>query len=109
MKTCKACGEEKPLTEFYTANRGTSTMPFCKECWAIDQRYKYLKRRAAEVDQQTDTNAQALSDQQHEELERIEQLYEARRAAGLTNPGETYGQRASVAASIDKQLEKFSS
>lgn len=106
MKTCKACGEEKPLTEYYTTNRGTSTLSFCKECWAIDQRYRYLQRKAVEA---SEAGSAEMNDHLLDELARIEQLYEARRAAGLKNPGDTHGTRNSVAESIDKQLAKFSS
>ena len=75
MKTCKQCGETKPLEEFRHYYNSKHQYSFCKSCEAIMQSYKHLKKI---VDR---------NEAQEEKLRKIELLYKYRQEAGLSIPG----------------------
>lgn len=95
VKTCKQCGELKPISQFrkyYGGRKGTYTM--CKACERINSREKYLSSketlRAAEI----------------EELDKIHQLYEYQRSLGLQPPTKQE-RRASLDYDLDGMLDKY--
>ena len=50
VKQCKACSEKKPLTEYYTANKGKTYQSICKSCFKSKQlvnakKGKYWKKQ----------------------------------------------------------------
>lgn len=75
-KICKRCGTEQPIDNFRRYyDKPTGRYTFCRTCERIETRRKYLVR-----------NYERLNDDQKRELESIEQLYDARVAAGLAAP-----------------------
>lgn len=79
MKRCRQCGEIKQDIEFrpYYGNRATEKRgryKICKTCEAINARHKYLLRKPS------------VSDAEQQEINKIEELYEALREEGLQPP-----------------------
>lgn len=70
VKTCRACGEQKPLTEFHARRDTGSTQSYCKSC-SVERRREWEKdapaRAAAELDYLRQFNEQ----QRHAWRERI--------------------------------------
>lgn len=96
MKRCKQCGELRPedqYRKYYGGRKGSYKT--CKTCEKINGRAKYLRRKG-------DDRSSAESN----ELERIEKLYDAQRAAGLQPPC-AGGSHMTVASSVDDMLSKF--
>ena len=97
IKACKQCGELKPLEQFrnyYGGRKGTYTV--CKSCEKINARAKYLRRKGDEI-----------SEAEANELSKIEQLYDAQRAAGLQPPNSDNGRSKPVAGSLDDMISKY--
>lgn len=95
VKTCKQCGELKPITQYrryYGGRKGTYTM--CKQCERINSREKYLSAKGW------------LSDAEKAELNKIHRLYEYQRSLGLQPPNKQV-RRASVADELDDMLGKY--
>lgn len=79
-KVCKRCGKEQSVDQFrayYGGKKGLYN--FCKTCEKIDQRRKYLARKDSE-------SPDGLSSDEQIELDKINELYAARQAAGLSVP-----------------------
>ena len=75
VKTCRQCGEAKPLEQFrkyYNNRKGTYTI--CLDCERINSRHKYLSRKGAK------TESDII------EIGKIETLYDVQRRAGLKPP-----------------------
>ena len=49
-KVCHTCGEPKPLSEFYPANRGTTHKRDCKACHKKIQGKRLARRKAEDPD-----------------------------------------------------------
>lgn len=99
-KTCKQCGELKPIEQFrkyYGGRKGTYKT--CKQCEKINARAKYLEAKG-------DINR---SEAEHEELLKIYRLYEAQRNAGLQPPRTEIGRRTPLADSLDDMIAKYES
>lgn len=98
VKTCKQCGELKPIAQFrqyYGGRRGTYKV--CKGCERINSREKYLTnkgelRRTAEEDL---------------ELERIHQLYECQIKVGLQPPVKR-GRSKPLTDDLSDMISKYS-
>lgn len=96
VKTCKQCGEIKPLTQFrkyYGGRKGTYKM--CKSCERINSREKYLRAKG-----------ESMSPYEEEELSMIHELYEYQRRMGLQPPTKQE-RRASVIDELDCMLGKY--
>lgn len=92
-KVCKRCGREQALDQFrpyYGGRNGYYS--FCRTCERIDQRRKYR------VGKQDD-----LAPCEAEELRKIDELYERRRATGLKVPGTRAP--SGVTSIVDAMLE----
>lgn len=96
VKTCKQCGELKPITQYrryYGGRKGTYTM--CKQCERINSREKYLTAKG-----------ESMTWQEEAELEKIHKLYEYQRSMGLQPPNKQV-RRASLADELDSMLDKY--
>ena len=96
VKTCKQCGEIKPLTQFrkyYGGRKGTYTM--CKDCERINSREKYLTAKGDTRDNDEDI-----------ELLKIHELYELQRNMGLQPPTKQV-RRTTLRPDIDSMLDKY--
>ena len=92
LKICKRCGVERPEDEFrqyYNGKPGSYT--YCKKCESIEQRRKYLVNKAEKTEDEL------------EELDKINQLYSLRAAAGLVVP--VRRKRGGVAAIVDEMIK----
>ena len=97
---CKQCGEIKPVAQFrnyYNGRKGTYKT--CKMCEKINSREKYLRAKDAQ-------NPDGLSDKEQEELNKIHELYDAQRAAGLQPPRANTGSN-SLLSSLDNMIDKY--
>lgn len=97
LRTCRQCGEAKPLTQYrqYYGGR-TGYYRVCKSCERINSRVKYLEKKG-----------QSKSVTEAEELNKIYRLYEAQRACGLQPPRRESGRKVSVADDLDRLIEQF--
>lgn len=98
VKTCKQCGELKPISQFrkyYGGRKGTYTM--CKQCERINSREKYLTAKGESMDWQEEA-----------ELDKIHKLWEYQRSLGLQPPTKNVT-RASIADELDGMLDKYKS
>ena len=96
VKTCKQCGELKPISQFrkyYGGRRGTYTM--CKQCERINSREKYLVAKG-----------ESMNLEEEAELDKIHKLYEYQRSMGLQPPNKQV-RRASLAEDLDAMLGKY--
>lgn len=96
-KTCKQCGELKPITQFrkyYGGRKGTYKT--CKVCERINSRVKYLN-----------TKGDKRSDAENAELDKIHALWAAQRAIGLNPPKSRAERTASVTEDLDSMLNKY--
>lgn len=85
LKRCQQCGEIRPIDEFrqyYNRNKTKEPGRYrtCKQCEALNQRYKYLTSKF---------NKNAITEEESAEREQIEQIYDMLREAGLKPPGYT--------------------
>ena len=97
VKTCKQCGELKPITQFrqyYGGRRGTYKM--CKDCERINSREKYLSSKG-----------ESRSPEEDVELMQIHKLYECQRSVGLQPPVK-HGGRKPLTADLDSMIQKYS-
>lgn len=96
-KTCKQCGELKPIEQFrkyYGGRKGHYNT--CKVCEKINARAKYLRNKGESMDYSEEA-----------ELQKIEKLYEVQRAAGLQPPSS--GERSKpLVDSLDDMIAKYS-
>lgn len=95
-KTCKQCGELKPLTQFrqYYGGR-TGTYTTCKQCEKINSRLKYLDSK------------ESLTEPERIERDKIYKLYEVQQAAGL-RPPRRGGRRTELTDNLDDMISKYS-
>ena len=96
VKTCKQCGEIKPITQFrkyYGGRKGTYTM--CKDCERVNSREKYLSAKGDKRDNDEDI-----------ELSKIHRLYEYQRSVGLQPPTKQE-RRTALNADLDSMLDKY--
>ena len=96
VKTCKQCGEIKPLAQFrkyYGGRKGTYKV--CKACERINSREKYLRAKGDSMDWQEEA-----------ELDKIHQLYEYQRSMGL-QPPTRQERHATIAEELDGMLDKY--
>ena len=97
VKTCKQCGELKPITQFrryYGGRRGTYTM--CKSCERINSREKYLQSKRPN-----------LTELETMELAKIHFLWDEQIKLGLQPPSRE-GRRTSLNSELDDMLAKYS-
>ena len=98
MRTCKRCGRELPEDNFRTYYGGRKgTYSFCKQCESIEQRRKYLVRKDSE-------SPDGLTVEEAAELDKINELYDRRAAAGLAVP-KTRPMGGAVTRLVDEMLE----
>jgi len=93
---CKQCGINKPAEQFrkyYGGRKGHYKT--CLDCERINSRYKYLH------------NKQELSQDESNELIKIEELYTVQRKHGL-KPPHTIIKKASITDAIDAMLNEYS-
>ena len=98
VKTCKQCGEIKPITQFrkyYGGRKGTYTM--CMQCERINSREKYLSAKG-----------ENMNHAEEEELSKIHQLYEYQRSMGFQPPTKQERRKA-LTADLDDMLDKYKS
>lgn len=98
VKTCKQCGELKPLSQFrkyYGGRKGTYTM--CKACERINSREKYLTAKG-----------ESMTYQEEGELDKIHKLWDYQRSMGLQPPNKQV-RRASLNEELDSMLDKYES
>lgn len=96
VKTCKQCGEIKPLAQFrkyYGGRKGTYKV--CKSCERINSREKYLRAKG-----------ENMTPYEEDELSKIHELYEYQRRMGLQPPTKQE-RRASVIDELDGMLGKY--
>ena len=96
-KTCKQCGELKPIEQFrkyYGGRKGTYTT--CKTCEKINSRAKYLTNKGDKC-----------SGAELTELAKIHELWDAQRAAGLQPPRESTGRKLPLSESLDGMIGKY--
>lgn len=96
-KTCKQCGELKPIEQFrkyYGGRKGSYNT--CKVCEKINARAKYLRSKG-----------DSMSFEEGEELSKIEKLYEVQRAAGLQPPRRDAERNKPLVDSLDDMIAKY--
>lgn len=96
-KICKQCGELKPIEQFrkyYGGRKGHYNT--CKLCEKVNARYKYLKSKGESIDYSEES-----------ELNKIERLYEAQRAAGLQPPRKDAERNKPLVDSLDDMISKY--
>lgn len=99
-KTCKQCGELKPIDQFrryYGGRKGTYTM--CKQCERINARAKYLMNKQAN---------DSLNLQELDELDKIHTLWKYQASLGLQPPSVSAGRKTSLSSDLDSMLKKYS-
>lgn len=95
-KTCKQCGQLKPLEQYrqyYGGRKGRYTI--CLQCEKINSRLKYLERKPN------------LTEAEQTEVNKIYQLYDAQRAAGLQPPRQGGGRKSPIADSLDDMIDMY--
>lgn len=95
-KTCKQCGELKPIEQYrkyYGGRKGHYNT--CKTCEKINARYKYLSNK---VERTEDDEL---------EITKIEKLYEVQRAAGLQPPRKDAERNKPLVDSLDDMIAKY--
>lgn len=94
---CKQCGEVKPIEQFrpYYGGR-TGYYRTCKVCEKINARAKYLVSKGDNI-----------ADAERQELDKIAELYDLQRAAGLQPPRTQLSTKQELASIIDSHLEHF--
>lgn len=94
-KTCRQCGEFKPLTQFrqYYGGR-TGHYTICKACEKINSRLKYLESK------------ENLSELERIERDKIYRLYEVQQAAGL-RPPRRGGRSTQLVDDLDSMISKY--
>lgn len=98
-KTCKQCGEIKPLDQFrpyYGGRKGTYRT--CKLCEKINSREKYLLNKSS---------SGTISADEVEELEKIHDLWEAQVQLGLQPPRFIAVKTTPLTESLDSMLARY--
>lgn len=96
VKICKQCGEIKPIEQYrkyYGGRKGTYKV--CKSCEKINARAKYLRAKG-----------DSMSIEEERELDKIEQLYNMQRRAGLQPPAKTERNKPLI-DSLDDMIAKY--
>lgn len=96
-KTCRQCGELKPIEQFrsyYGGRKGTYTI--CKSCEKINSRAKYLEKKSA------------ITEPERSELNKIYTLYDAQQACGLQPPRRGTGRHTELADNLDEMIGRYS-
>lgn len=96
VKTCKQCGELKPISQYrkyYGGRKGTYTM--CKQCERINSREKYLTAKG-----------ENMTPYEEDELSKIHELYEYQRRMGLQPPSKRV-RKTSLCDDLDNMLSKY--
>ena len=96
VKTCKQCGEIKPLAQFrkyYGGRKGTYRM--CKACERINSREKYLRAKG-----------ESMNLDEEAELDKIHELYECQRRMGLQPPTKQE-RRTTITEELNGMLDKY--
>ena len=97
VKSCKQCGEIKPLEQFrkyYGGRKGTYTI--CRSCEKINSRAKYLRAKG-----------ESMNYEEEAELYKIERLYDAQRACGLQPPRRSDGRSVKLTADLDSMISSY--
>lgn len=95
-KTCRQCGELKPLEQFrqyYGGRTGRYTL--CKACERINSRLKYLESK------------KSLTELEKIELDKIYKLYDVQRAAGLRPPQRGVAKQPALGIDLDAMIGKY--
>lgn len=95
VKTCKQCGELKPISQFrqyYGGRRGTYKM--CKGCERINSREKYLSSK------------EIRSTEEEAELAKIHALYDCQIKVGLQPPVKQ-GRRKPLTEDLNDMIQKY--
>lgn len=95
VKTCKQCGELKPISQFrqyYGGRRGTYKM--CKACERINSREKYLSSK------------EVRSTEEEAELAKIHALYDCQIKVGLQPPVKQ-GRRKPLTEDLNDMIQKY--
>lgn len=95
VKTCKQCGELKPISQFrqyYGGRRGTYKM--CKACERINSREKYLSSK------------EFRSTEEEAELAKIHALYDCQVKVGLQPPVKQ-GRRKPLTEDLNDMIQKY--
>lgn len=96
VKTCKQCGELKPISQFrryYGGRKGTYKV--CKACERINSREKYLRSKG-----------ESMNYAEEAELEKIHTLYEYQRQMGL-QPPTRQERKGTISTELDGMLDKY--
>ena len=96
-KTCKQCGDLKPLDQYrkyYGGRKGHYTI--CKTCEKINSRAKYLTNKGDKC-----------SETEVAELNKIHELWKVQRMAGLQPPRENTGRTVPITESLDDMIGKY--
>jgi hypothetical protein len=95
VKTCKQCGELKPISQYrqyYGGRRGTYKT--CKSCERINSREKYLSSK------------EILTTEENAELAKIHALYECQAKVGLRPPVKQ-GRRKPLTDDLNDMIKKY--
>ena len=95
VKTCKQCGELKPISQFrqyYGGRRGTYKM--CKGCERINSREKYLSSK------------EIRTTEEEAELAKIHALYDCQVKVGLQPPVKQ-GRRKPLTDDLNDMIQKY--
>lgn len=94
-KTCRQCGELKPMAQFrkYYGGR-TGHYTTCKQCEKINSRLKYLDSKSS------------LTEPERIERDKIYKLYEVQQAAGL-KPPRRGGRSIQLGTDLDAMIDKY--
>lgn len=96
VKTCKQCGEIKPIAQFrkyYGGRKGTYKM--CKSCERVNSREKYLRAKG-----------ESMASYEEDELRKIHELYKYQRRMGL-QPPTRQERHATITEELDDMLDKY--
>lgn len=96
VKTCKQCGEIKPIAQFrkyYGGRKGTYKV--CKACERINSREKYLRAKG-----------DCMNWDEEAELDKIHELYECQRRMGLQPPTKQE-RRTALSGELDGMLDRY--
>lgn len=96
VKTCKQCGELKPISQFrkyYGGRKGTYKM--CTACERINSREKYLNAKG-----------ERMNHEEEAELDKIHKLWEYQRSLGL-QPPTRQARKAKLDDDLDGMLDKY--
>lgn len=95
-KTCRQCGELKPMNQFrqYYGGR-TGHYTTCKQCEKINSRLKYIESK------------EVMTELERIERDKIYKLYEVQQAAGLRPPRRGGGRSTELVTDLDEMIGKY--